>query len=44
MAEDKNKLKNEEQLQEEQLDEVNGGFEHYGHQKPGPELTPTLVV
>ena len=25
MAEDKNELKNEEQLQEEQLDEVNGG-------------------
>ena len=25
MAEDKNNLKNEEQLQEEQLDEVNGG-------------------
>ena len=26
MAEDKNKLKDEEQLQEEQLDELNGGI------------------
>ena len=26
MAEDKNKLKNDEQLQDEQLDEVSGGF------------------
>ena len=41
MAED---LKKEAELQEEQLDEVNGGFDPYGHQKPGPEMTPTLVV
>ena len=37
MAEDKTKLKSEEQLQEEQLDEVNGGA--YG-KKSDMSLTP----
>ena len=41
MAEEKKK---QEELQDEQLDEVSGGYDPYGPPKPGPEITPTLVV